>query len=80
MHTYTMGKMKRLFLGFIFMLSSFGMVIAQDSIPEQPTRKLDIKISGTKMAGVDGVVIISFNSLIWKTQEKYILSVSAALE
>ena len=39
MHTYTMGKMKRLFLGLIFMLSSFGMVIAQDSIPEQPTRK-----------------------------------------
>ncbi|MCX6277382.1 MAG: DUF5777 family beta-barrel protein [Bacteroidetes bacterium] len=31
--------MKRLALGFIFMMSGLGMVIAQDSIPEQHTRK-----------------------------------------
>jgi len=34
-----MGKMKRFLLGFIFMMSGFGMVVAQDSIPEQQTRK-----------------------------------------
>ncbi len=35
-----MGKMKRLLLGFIFMTSGLGMVIAQDSIPaEQPAEK-----------------------------------------
>lgn len=39
MHTYTMGKMRRLFFSFIFMMSCSGMVIAQDSIPEQPTQK-----------------------------------------
>ena len=39
MHTYTLGKIKRLLLGFTFMLSGFGRVIAQDSIPEQPTEK-----------------------------------------
>ena len=39
MHTYTTGKMKRLLLGSIFMLSGLGMVIAQDSIPAEPTQK-----------------------------------------
>ena len=40
MHIYTMGKMRRLLLGIIFMISNLGMVIAQDSIQEKPTRKL----------------------------------------
>jgi hypothetical protein len=39
MHTYTMGKMKRLLLGFIFMISGLGVVYAQDSIPEPPAQK-----------------------------------------
>lgn len=39
MHTYMMGTTKRLLLGLIFMMSGLGMVIAQDSIPEQPTQK-----------------------------------------
>ncbi len=39
MHKYTMGNMRRLFLGFILMMSSVGVVFAQDSIPAQPTRK-----------------------------------------
>lgn len=39
MHTYTMGKIKRLLLSFIFMMNGLGMVFAQDSIQEQPTRK-----------------------------------------
>jgi hypothetical protein len=34
-----MGKMKRLLLSFIFMMTGLGMVIAQDSIPEQPAEK-----------------------------------------
>ena len=34
-----MGKIKRLLLGFIFMISGLSMVIAQDSIPEQPAKK-----------------------------------------
>ncbi len=42
MHTYTIGNMKRLLLGAIFMLSGVGMVIAQDSIP-QPTQKPLVK-------------------------------------
>ena len=43
MHTYTMGKMKRLLLSFIFMMTGLGMVIAQDSIPEQPAQKPLVK-------------------------------------
>ncbi|MEI7501442.1 MAG: DUF5777 family beta-barrel protein [Bacteroidota bacterium] len=39
MQTYTLGKMIRSLLAFIFMMSGIGMGIAQDSIPEQPTRK-----------------------------------------
>jgi hypothetical protein len=39
MHTHTMGKMRRLLLGFTFMMSGLGIVIAQDSIQEQPTQK-----------------------------------------
>jgi hypothetical protein len=39
MHTNITGKMRRLFLGCIFMMSGLGMVIAQDSIPEQPAGK-----------------------------------------
>jgi len=34
-----MGKMKRLLFGIIFMMNGAGMVIAQDSIPEQPAQK-----------------------------------------
>ena len=39
MHTYTMGKMRRLLLSIIFLISGLGMVIGQDSIPEQPAQK-----------------------------------------
>ena len=39
MHNYIMGKSRRLLLSFIFMMSGLGMVIGQDSIQEQPTRK-----------------------------------------
>ena len=39
MQTYTMGNMIRLLLCLIFMMSGLGSIIAQDSIPEQPTRK-----------------------------------------
>ena len=39
MQTYTMGNMIRLLLCLIFMMSGLGAIIAQDSIPEQPTRK-----------------------------------------
>ena len=39
MHKYNMGKMKRIFLGFIFMMSGLGAVVAQDSIPEAPAKK-----------------------------------------
>ena len=34
-----MGNMKRFLLGFIFIMSSLGMAIAQDTIPEQPAEK-----------------------------------------
>ena len=37
--TYSTGKLKRLLLGSLFMLSGLGMVIAQDSIPAEPTEK-----------------------------------------
>ena len=43
MHTYMMGYMKRLLLGAIFMMSGVGMVIAQDSVPEQPAQKPLVK-------------------------------------
>ncbi len=43
MHTYTSGKMKRLLLGFIFMVSGVGVVLAQDSIPEKPAQKPLVK-------------------------------------
>ncbi len=39
MHTYTIAKMKRLLLGFIFMVSGLGVVFAQDSIQDQPVKK-----------------------------------------
>ncbi len=39
MHTYTMGKIKRILLGFIFLINGAGMAMAQDSIPEQPAEK-----------------------------------------
>ena len=39
MHTYTMGNMRRLLLGIILTMSGIGVVIAQDSIPVQPTGK-----------------------------------------
>jgi hypothetical protein len=39
MHTNIMGKMKRLIIGFIFIMSGIGMVQAQDSVPEQPAQK-----------------------------------------
>ena len=40
MHIYTMGNMKRFLLGLIFLMSGLGMVLAQDTIPEeQPTQK-----------------------------------------
>jgi hypothetical protein len=39
MHTYIMGKMKRVILSFIFIMSGLGMVHAQDSVPEQPAQK-----------------------------------------
>jgi hypothetical protein len=39
MHIYTMGKMRRIVLLFILMISSLGLVIAQDSIPEPPAQK-----------------------------------------
>ena len=39
MNKYTISKMRRLLLGFIFLISGLGIVIAQDSIPEQPSRK-----------------------------------------
>lgn len=38
-----MGYMKRLLLGAIFMMSGVGMVIAQDSVPEQPAQKPLVK-------------------------------------
>ncbi|MDP1621823.1 MAG: DUF5777 family beta-barrel protein [Bacteroidales bacterium] len=39
MHTQTMDKIRRLLFSFIFMMSGFGMVIAQDSTQEEPTQK-----------------------------------------
>lgn len=39
MHTYKMGKMRRLLLGFIFTIGGLGMVVAQDSVQEQPATK-----------------------------------------
>ena len=39
MYTYNKDNMRRLLLGFIFMISGLGVVIAQDSIKEQPTKK-----------------------------------------
>jgi hypothetical protein len=39
MHTYTLGKMRRFFFSVIFVMSSFGTLIAQDSIQEPPAQK-----------------------------------------
>ncbi|HNY00974.1 MAG TPA: DUF5777 family beta-barrel protein [Bacteroidales bacterium] len=39
MHTTTLDIMKRWVLGSIFLFCSTGMVVAQDSIPEQPEQK-----------------------------------------
>lgn len=40
MHTYSMHNMKRVLLGFFFLLNCTGIIIAQDSIPEeQPVEK-----------------------------------------
>jgi len=39
MHTYTLSNLRRLFLSLILIISGFGVVIAQDSIPEQSTKK-----------------------------------------
>ena len=40
MHTYTIGKLKRYLLVFIFLMNSIGMVFAQDSVTaEQPAKK-----------------------------------------
>ena len=39
MHKCTLGKIKRLFLSLILTMCGLGMVVAQDSIPEQPAQK-----------------------------------------
>lgn len=39
MYTYCMGTTKRIALGFILLFSCLGMVVAQDSIPEQTDEK-----------------------------------------
>ena len=43
MHTYTLGNLKRLLLGLLFLMSGFGAVVAQVTIPEtepeQPAQK-----------------------------------------
>ena len=39
MQTYNMGNMRRLILGFIFIISFLGLAVAQDTIPEPPAKK-----------------------------------------
>jgi hypothetical protein len=39
MHKCTLGNIRRLFLSLILTMCGLGMVIAQDSIPEQPAQK-----------------------------------------
>jgi hypothetical protein len=43
MHTYTMGTFKQLLLGFIFLMSGLGAVIAQDTIPAEEAEQAPTK-------------------------------------